>query len=72
MQDVAPRDAGLILALTNTCGTVVGVAGNVATGMLAQGGGYGAVFALTALLYLASFILWNAFMRGQPLSLSAQ
>lgn len=35
VQDVAPRSAGLVLAITNTCGTLVGIAGNLLTGYLA-------------------------------------
>lgn len=35
VQDVAPTNAGLVLAVTNTCGTLVGIGGNLATGHLA-------------------------------------
>ena len=35
VQDVAPGDAGLVLAITNTCGTLVGIVGNLLTGYLA-------------------------------------
>ena len=35
VQDVAPGSAGLVLAVTNSCGTLVGIGGNLATGHLA-------------------------------------
>ena len=45
VQDVAPRDAGLILGLTNTCSSLAGVAGNLAAGHLADSAyGFGGSF----------------------------
>lgn len=71
VQDVAPRDAGLILGLTNTCSSLAGVAGNLAAGYLAAGSsGFSAVFALAAALYAASLVTWLAFAKGQNISLS--
>lgn len=71
MQDVAPRDAGLVLGITNTCGTLVGIAGNVLTGVLAAGPlGYQGVFALTVVLHLVAFGLWWAYARGGKLQLT--
>ena len=70
-QDVAPADAGKLLGLTNSCGTLMGIGANLAAGALAGSPwGYGGVFALTAGLYLASCVTWNAFMKGAPLSLA--
>lgn len=54
VQDVAPSSAGLVLAVTNSCGTLVGIGGNLVTGHLAAsrwgyageataGGGWGGV-----------------------------
>lgn len=54
VQDVAPGSAGLVLAVTNSCGTLVGIGGNLVTGHLAAsrwgyageaaaGGGWGGV-----------------------------
>ena len=71
MQDVAPRDAGLVLGITNTCGTLVGIAGNLITGALAAGPlGYQAVFALTMVLHAAALAAWWALARGEELVLT--
>jgi nitrate/nitrite transporter NarK len=70
-QDVANKDAGKLLGLTNTCGTLVGVVGNVATGRLAASRhGYTAVFGITSALYAASAVTWLLFMKGQPIQFS--
>ena len=69
-QDVAPKDAGKLLALTNSASTLVGFAANLITGALAASKfGYAAVFALTSAIYLASCLSWNAAMKGQPIRL---
>lgn len=70
VQDVAPADAGLVLGVTNTCGTLAGVAGTLATGRLLQSAGAGAVFAATAALYAAAAATWLACARGAPLRLT--
>ncbi|KAK9806084.1 hypothetical protein WJX72_000485 [[Myrmecia] bisecta] len=71
VQDVAPADAGKLLGITNTCGTAVGIVGNLATGRLAASSwGYTAVFGLTAAVYLSAFILWNLTMHGAEIRLS--
>lgn len=70
MQDVAPSSAGLVLAITNTCGSLLGLCGNILTGYLAASRwGYAGVFALTVGLNLASSATWLAGARGQPLDL---
>lgn len=67
VQDVAPRDAGKLLGLTNSCATLAGVAANVAAGLLGgAAGGFGAMLGLTAALYLASFASFSAWARGCP------
>ena len=66
---MAPSEAGLVLALTNTCGALAGVAGNLATGVLAGVHGYGPVFGLTAALYIVSLAVWLAGAHGQRLVL---
>jgi len=71
MQEVAPKDAGKLLGLSNSASTLVGMAGNVVTGgMAASKWGYSGLFALTAVLYAASCLTWNACMKGQPLQLT--
>lgn len=70
VQDVAPRSAGLVLAITNTCGTLVGIAGNLLTGyMAASRWGYAGIFALTAVLQAVSGAAWLAGAHGQRLDL---
>jgi MFS family permease len=71
VQEVAPRDAGVIMALTNTCGTVAGAGGNLLMGHLAgSAGGYSSVFALTVGVYLVSAAVWLVGATGQPLNLT--
>ena len=69
-QDVAPKDAGKLLALTNSASTLVGFAANLITGALAGSKfGYTAVFGLTIAFYLASCLSWNVGMKGQEIIL---
>ena len=69
-QDVAPKDAGKLLALTNSASTLVGFAANLITGALAASRfGYTAVFGLTIAFYLASCLSWNVVMKGQKITL---
>ncbi|BDA50497.1 Sodium-dependent phosphate transport protein 1, chloroplastic [Coccomyxa sp. Obi] len=71
VQDVAPKDAGKLLGLSNSAATVVGMAGNVVTGgMAASTWGYSGLFALTALLYTGSCLTWNMCMKGQHLTVA--
>ena len=68
MQDVAGGQAGTLLALSNTGGIVMGIAGNIMTGMLvARTGSFAAVFALCAALYLSSFTVWTLVVRSGPI-----
>lgn len=70
VQDVAPANAGLVLGITNTCGTLVGIAGNMATGYLAGSAlGYQAVFGLTVILHALSFTWWFAGAHGEHIVL---
>lgn len=69
---MAPGSAGLVLAITNTCGTLVGIAGNLLTGYLAASKwGYAGMFALTVLLQAASGATWLAGAHGRRLDLRA-
>lgn len=67
-QDVASKDAGKLLGLTNTCGTMVGILGNLVTGRLASSHGYTCVFVITVLLYATSALTWALFAKGASLS----
>ena len=70
LQDVAPQDAGKLLGITNTCGTVVGIAGNILTGNIAASRwGYSAVFTLISAGYLSSFIVWRLWVNGHNIVL---
>lgn len=62
------RRAGLLLAVTNSGGIAMGIAGNVAAGALLQRtGSFDAVFAATAALYLSSLVVWLALVRDEPI-----
>lgn len=68
---MAPGDAGLVLGITNTCGTLVGILGNVLVGYVAGSPlGFRAVFALTVALGLLATALWTAWARGERLQLT--
>ena len=70
MQDVAPQDAGKLLGITNTCGTLVGIFGNIMTGNIAASQwGYPAVFALISGAYLSSFLVWRIWVNGHSIIL---
>ena len=72
MQDVAPENAGKLLGITNTCGTAVGILGNILTGNIAASqGGYSAVFALIGACYISSFAVWHFFVNGHNIVLSS-
>ena len=71
VQEVAPRDAGLVLGITNTAGTLTGLVGNLATGHLAAGSlGFAAVFAATSAIHLTGAAVWLLFARGRRLHLT--
>ena len=73
LQDVAPESAGKLLAITNTCGTIVGILGDVLTGNLAASKlGYAAIFAMIGCAYASSYLVWHACIHGQPVRLGKQ
>ncbi len=73
LQDVAPEDAGKLLGITNMCGTVVGIIGNIMTGNIAASRlGYSAVFALISGGYLSSFAVWRIWVNGQNIVVGKQ
>jgi hypothetical protein len=68
VQDVAGGQAGTLLALSNTGGIVMGIAGNILTGSLvARTGSFTLVFALAAALYLSSVAVWTTVLRAGSL-----
>lgn len=64
IQDVASPYAGTILSFTNTCGILMGIAGNVLTGVvLDRTNSFGAIFCICGLFYISSFLVWMKFVR---------
>jgi len=71
LQDVAPSDAGKIISITNSFGILIGVAGNLLTGIiLERSNDYRAIFFITAVFYTTSFIAWVFAMKGQKLRIA--
>ena len=71
VQDIAAKDAGLVLALTNSCSIAAGILGNIITGHLAASPfGFRAVFGLTASLYMVSALTWLIFTTGTAMELT--
>jgi sugar phosphate permease len=57
--------------ITNTCGSLVGILGNVVTGYLASTSlGYQAVFAVTVVMHVVAFVLWQLGAQGEQLQLT--
>ena len=70
-QDVAAKDAGKVLGLTNACGTAVGVLANIVAGKLAAlQNGYALLFGSMAGLYLLAACTWVAFAKGREVRFS--
>lgn len=68
VQDVGGKQAGTLLALSNTGGIVFGIIGNILTGWLvAKTGGFSTIFFLSAALYLSSFAVWSLVLRSGPI-----
>ena len=73
--DIAPRYAGVVMGVSNTAGTLAGVVGVAAAGMVlttATDGsgdvtGWGAVFGLSAVLVVAGAVIFVAFAKGEKL-----
>lgn len=69
--NVDKRDAGKLVALTNSVGILAGLCSNMTCGFfLSQGLGYSAVFALTALVYLSSSLVFCLTLDGRPIALA--
>ena len=70
-QDVAPKDAGKVLGLTNSCGTAVGVLANIVAGKLAAvQNGYAILFGSMSALYVLAAITWATFAKGKEVNVS--
>ena len=66
---VRKEDAGKLVGLTNSMGIVAGLGSNMTCGLfLSWGLGYSSVFALTALVYLSSFVVFCLTLDGRTIS----
>lgn len=67
MSDIAPRHAGQMFGLCNTFGSAAGIMGVAVAGLLVDlTGGFGAVFMLTAGLYLLGTVAFLLLAKGSP------
>lgn len=70
-QDVTTQGAGTMLGITNSCGVVMGILGNLATGWAVDAtGSYCLVFGALAALYATSWALFASTLKGEPIRLS--
>ena len=68
VQDVSGDRAGSVLALTNLCGILMGIAGNILSGYLMEfTGSFSLMFFLTGAMFISSGLAWAALMKGDVL-----
>ncbi|KAL6337284.1 hypothetical protein AAG906_036598 [Vitis piasezkii] len=66
MQDIAPQYAGFLHGISNSAGTIAAIVSTIGTGYFVQWlGSFQAFLTVTALLYFATTIFWNAFATGE-------
>jgi len=66
MQDVAPRHAGRLFGLCNTAGSLAGILGTAATGVIVQQtGSWQPVFYIMVALYVVGTVVWNILCTGE-------
>eukprot|EP00897_Mesotaenium_endlicherianum_P002692 jgi/Mesen1/2450/ME000158S01644 len=73
--DIAPRYAGIVMGVSNTAGTIAGVVGVAATGLILEASkegssdrdGWKLVFATPAILCVLSSVIFCAFATGERL-----
>ena len=64
--DIAPRHAGTLMGLTNTAGTIPGMVGVYASGLILQAtGSWAMVFQVAAAITLVGWLFFLAFARGE-------
>lgn len=67
MSEIAPKHAGQMFGLCNTWGSLAGIAGTASVGFIyEQTGSFNAVFQITAAIYVAATVAWNAFCTSEP------
>ena len=66
--DVAPRYAGVLMGLSNTAGTLPGIVGVIATGLILDiTGSWAIVFGTAAAVYLFGLAVWLLFATGEQI-----
>lgn len=67
MSDVAPDDAGQLFGLCNTFGSLAGIVGVSAAGVLLEAtGSFNALFYVSAVLYAAGAVVFGLWAQGEP------
>ena len=68
VQDVSGDRAGSVLALTNLCGILMGIAGNILSGYLMEfTGSFSPMFCITGAMFISSGVAWSVLMKGDVL-----
>ena len=65
--DIGPKVAGPLLGISNTVATLPGILANLTAGWMlhANGGDYTPVFGTAIGLYLAAFLFYTRFAKGE-------
>jgi cyanate permease len=64
--DIAPRDAGTLMGITNTAGTIPGIVGVYVSGLILQAtGSWALVFQLSAGVTIFGLIFFLVFSSGR-------
>lgn len=64
--DIAPRQAGVLMGVTNTAGTIPGLVGVAVTGWLVDASGtYASAFMLAAAINVLGALIWLGFATGE-------
>jgi len=73
MIDVAPRNAGQMMGLSNTFGTIPGIVGNIVTGsILSVTGSWAMVFGIAVLAYLVGAVLFLVMATAAPIDMAPE
>ena len=68
MSDIAPKDSGKLFGLCNTFGSLAGIVGVQAAGVLYEAtGSFTMLFKLTAVMYLIGAACFWAWARAHPI-----
>lgn len=65
--DIAPKNAGQVYGMANTCGSISGLLGVWLVGIIVEKTqSFTPVFILTASFYVVGAIVWNCFSEAEP------